>query len=160
MISDPFAANEATTFLEKVDRRDVCSLHDENVPPVIHYCQRAALGRWFINKYKLPKNFLSCDSPLLREPPSDVASRYSYAVYPSGERKNLEESVIKRNGFLLCHLIHAFNEAALYYKEKHCPTTANRDYTLIFHDLPDDSRMDIIEEADDSITIPSGEETK
>jgi hypothetical protein len=77
MVSDVSRDNgtEGFAFLQNVTRADACSPHisEEDLPLVLHYCQRYALGRWFFSKYKLRKDFFDCKSPLLREPPLNVA---------------------------------------------------------------------------------------
>ena len=101
--------------------------------------QRYWLGKWFIGKYRLPKDFISCKSPLLRVPPSDIALKYNYAIQPgSGEKKEMTKDVAKRNAFMLCKFIPALNEAARFYKEHHCKDDPpNMEETLIFHDAMD-----------------------
>ena len=101
--------------------------------------QRYWLGKWFIGKYRLPKDFISCKSPLLRVPPNDIALKYDYAIQPgSGEKKEMNKEVAKRNAFMLCKFIPALNEAARFYKEHHCQDDPpNMEETLIFHNSMD-----------------------
>lgn len=151
MISDVEMNNEeGSRFLESVDRADVCKpLPTSNMPPVIHYCQRYALGRWFFGKYKLPQDFFACDSPLLRVPPEDLAVRYNYFIYPNTERTDYDDKrkslQIKLNGFTACFMINGVNEAAEHFKRKYCPAGANFNKSYIFHENIPDSLLYSIE---------------
>lgn len=40
---------------------------------VIHYCQNYRAGEFGWQKRRVPKNIFSCDSPMLLQPPSDLA---------------------------------------------------------------------------------------
>lgn len=94
------------------------------------------LGKWFISKYKLRKDFLSCESPLLREPPADIIDK-DYQVAPDGSHLTFKmKTGPKRHAFMLCQLIPALNRASEYYKQQHCANdkSTNYDYTYIFHD--------------------------
>eukprot|EP00536_Pseudo-nitzschia_multiseries_P011638 jgi/Psemu1/289817/fgenesh1_pg.407_\ len=60
-----------------------------DLPFVLHYCQRYALGRYFFSKYKLPEPvFDDCSSPMLLEPPSNVAELYDWNLFPNGIEMN------------------------------------------------------------------------
>ena len=119
----------------------------KEIPFVVHYCQRYALGRWFFSKYKLPEDmFSNCSAPLMKEPPSDVAELYDWYVFPNGiekmdfsvteKNKNMspeDPSYWKidvkrkehlRNGWMLCAVIYGINEAIQIYKEEQCSTTS------------------------------------
>ena len=138
MISDVVPPREeGWDFLESMDRDEVCKPVDaEKLPFVFHYCQRYALGRWFVGKYKLPTDFFfNCSTPLLRVPPKDLAVKYDYYIFPNGERKDYRnEMSIKQHGFMNCALIDAFNEVAEYFKRNHCTKEPpNLEKTLIFH---------------------------
>lgn len=80
MISDTGVEKEGWDFLNDVSRRDACvpNIAEEKLPMVLHYCQRYALGRWFIGKYKVPENLFTCEAPLLRVPPRDVGEQYDW----------------------------------------------------------------------------------
>jgi hypothetical protein len=115
----------------------------KEIPFVVHYCQRYALGRWFFSKYKLREDmFNNCSAPLMKEPPSDVADIYDWYIFPNGietmdfsikdKIKNLspsDSSYYKvdakrkehlRNGWMLCSVIYGINEAIQIYKEEKC----------------------------------------
>lgn len=138
MISDVVnPREEGWDFIKDMERDQVCEPVDaEKLPFVFHFCQRYALGRWFVGKYKLPEDFLfNCETPLLRVPPKDIAVKYDFYIFPNGERKDYRNELdIKQNGFMTCTLIAALNEVAEYFKRNHCtdkPPNLNK--TLIFH---------------------------
>lgn len=140
MVSDVSAGNMEgwKRSVDAVEADAVCKeggIPNELLPNVLHYCQRYWLGKWFIGKYKLPKDFISCHTPLLMEPPDGIALEYTFAVKPNGEIAELRPEHVKRNAFALCYFIRALNEAASFYKEKNCKEgNANMEKTLIFHD--------------------------
>lgn len=138
MISDVVnPKEEGWDFIQDMGRDEVCEPADVNkLPFVFHYCQRYALGRWFVGKYKLPEDFFfNCRTPLLRVPPKDIAVKYNYYIFPNGERNEYRsETSIKQHGFMNCVLIDAFNEVAEYFKRNHCTDEPpNLEKTLIFH---------------------------
>lgn len=95
------------------------------------------MGKFFFSKYELPQNFISCESPLMLEPPGNFASNYSYMIKP---RKNIRKSfktpkVTRRMAFGVCHMIRAVNEAATFYKQHNCKdSNANFNKTFTFFD--------------------------
>jgi hypothetical protein len=80
MISEEEQTSEGWDFLKDMSREDAClpNVAQEKLPFVLHYCQRYALGRWFVGKYKLPEDFFTCEHSLLRVPPRDVAVKYDW----------------------------------------------------------------------------------
>ena len=144
-VSDPRVGGEGWKLLENIPDSKICHNYPvSEMPHVMHYCQRYYLGKWFIGKYQLRKDFISCEAPLLREPPKNVASKYKEAILPNKkkvERKVLGEKEVKRYGFMLCHMIEALNAASIYYKDQHCEKgTANYEYSYTFHEdmkMPD-----------------------
>jgi hypothetical protein len=104
------------------------------MPHVIHYCHNYMLGKWFIGKYRLRKDFVSCAAPLLKEPPSDLALRYKFSIAPDGTRKTYKDYQPQELTFMVCHLIRALNDAATHFKDNQCNGTANYEKTYIFHD--------------------------
>lgn len=141
MISDPWAGGEGWPLIDKVPASNICkNFPQSELPHVIHYCQRYFLGKWFIGKQKLRKDFLSCEAPLLTYPPIDLASKYTSAILPgTGELKDLRPKQIKEHAFTVCALIDALNVASKYYKDQHCKDgSGNYNYTYVFHD---DMRM-------------------
>jgi hypothetical protein len=115
--------------------KDVCEQRSpEELPNVIHYCQRYALGQYFFGKRRLPGDFLTCQSALLAEPPTDIAEKYDYGKFPGGDTKKFSPQAVKRNAFAVCYLISAVNNAATYFKQHHCdPGTANFNKTMLFN---------------------------
>jgi peptidyl serine alpha-galactosyltransferase len=133
MISDiRVGQGEGWSYIDKMPDHQVCDDFDvEDVPNVLHYCQRYGMGNYFFGKRKLPKDFLSCSSPLLAEPPKDVLQQYNYANFPGNNRKDRTPRFAKRNAFMVCYMIKALNGAAAHYKEQHCNSeTANLQKTL------------------------------
>lgn len=146
MVSDIWAGMEGWQLVTKVERKDIChNFPKSEYPHVIHYCQRYYLGKWFIGKHRLRKDFISCEAPLLAIPPADIALRYDYAILPdNNERKDLKEKGVKQEAFMVCAMIDALNAAAYYYKDQHCHrVTANYNYSYVFFDdmsLPEDNK--------------------
>lgn len=133
-------------LLDKYSETDMCTegaVPKDQLPHVLHFCQRYMLGKWFIGKYRLPKDFISCSSPLLKEPPPDIAAQYDYFIAP-GDHKQEKQKLhdikhAKRSAFMLCRFIPALNEAAIFYKQHHCgkDEPANMEKTLTFFDSKD-----------------------
>jgi peptidyl serine alpha-galactosyltransferase len=134
MVSDVYSGGEGWKLVSKMGRKNVCNPPSELNPHVIHYCQRYMLGKWFIGKYRLRKDFVSCESPLLKEPPEDIV-KLNYQVAPDGSRINLRNPAsVDRNAFMICGLIPRLNQAAIFYKEHQCKgENPNFDKTYIFH---------------------------
>lgn len=135
MISDISTGNmEGWSYIDALPEKEVCGgFSVEELPNVLHFCQRYGLGKYFFGKRKLPKDFLSCKSPLLAEPPHDVMDRYEAAVFPGNNLKEWKPVDKKRNAFVICYILPALNAAATYYKQQHCDQqTANYDKSLIF----------------------------
>eukprot|EP00548_Thalassiothrix_antarctica_P010273 CAMPEP_0194157748 /NCGR_PEP_ID=MMETSP0152-20130528/73166_1 /TAXON_ID=1049557 /ORGANISM="Thalassiothrix antarctica, Strain L6-D1" /LENGTH=393 /DNA_ID=CAMNT_0038866373 /DNA_START=220 /DNA_END=1400 /DNA_ORIENTATION=- len=133
MVSDPGAGGEGWRLIHEMKDK-VCTPPQNLNPHILHYCQRYMLGKWFINKYRLRKDFMSCDAPLLREPPPDIAKQYNYQITPDGERREFKmKTGPSRHAYMICALIPRLNQAARYYKEHHCKGKANYDETYIFH---------------------------
>eukprot|EP00546_Thalassionema_frauenfeldii_P016667 CAMPEP_0178905406 /NCGR_PEP_ID=MMETSP0786-20121207/6260_1 /TAXON_ID=186022 /ORGANISM="Thalassionema frauenfeldii, Strain CCMP 1798" /LENGTH=237 /DNA_ID=CAMNT_0020577015 /DNA_START=620 /DNA_END=1330 /DNA_ORIENTATION=- len=87
MISD--IAADRFRFLDDVSRAEACNANipASELPFVLHYCQRYAIGRWFFSKYKLHENVFDCEAELLREPPLNVAELYDWYIFPNGIEK-------------------------------------------------------------------------
>mmetsp|Transcript_5179 Transcript_5179/g.8521 ORF Transcript_5179/g.8521 Transcript_5179/m.8521 type:complete len:511 (-) Transcript_5179:53-1585(-) len=141
MLSDVGAVhNEAFGFLENVTRKDAClaDIPTNNLPFVMHYCQRYALGRWFFSKYKLREDYFQCDAPLMAEPPKNVGEIFDWYMFPNGiewkdyspTRKN---HFIVLHGWMLCVVVYSLNEVAIELKKKHCNASANFEKTWHFH---------------------------
>jgi hypothetical protein len=131
MVSDMHAnRDEGWSYIDKLNKDNVCrhpnDFDPEQLPNVLHFCQRYGLGDYFFGKYRLPKNFLTCDSPLLAEPPMDFVSDVTTTRFPDGVTKNYNEKETIRNAFMVCYMIFSMNEAATHWKQRHCePGKAN-----------------------------------
>jgi hypothetical protein len=136
MVSDPWDGGEGWEQVASVPPERVChSFPKSESPHVIHYCHNYFLGKWFIGKYRLRKDFVSCESPLLAVPPDDIAVRYNSTILPDGQRKDVKPKEVKKYAFMLCTMIEALNAAARYYKDNHCEKgSANYEYSYTFHD--------------------------
>ncbi len=148
MVSDIFAGGEGWKLIDQVPAEDICHHFPKSeYPHVIHYCQRYYLGKWFIGKYKLRKDFISCQAPLLVMPPADLATKgYKFADLPDGSRKAFTKPTqAQEAAFMICTMIRALNDAAVYYKDHHCDRKiANYNYSYTFHDdmtIPEEPLM-------------------
>lgn len=76
-------------------------------------------------------------------PPKDLATKYTSAILPDGSRKDFKPHQAKEQAFMVCTMIKALNDAAIYYKDHHCDKeTANYDYSYTFHPdmtMPEDT---------------------
>jgi hypothetical protein len=136
MVSDTTSGTgEGWKLVDHFPKNQVCQVPKDQLPHVLHYCQRYGLGKWYIGKYRLRKDFISCESDLLMEPPIDVAVQYNFGVTPTNELKYYKHAnIVKRHAFMLCMLIKALNDAAIFYKQHHCPDgTANFAKVYTFH---------------------------
>ena len=116
------------------------------LPFVLHYCQRYAIGRYFFSKYKLREDmFDDCGAPMLKEPPSDVVERYDWNVFPNGveyanfgatknsewKQQKLKQAHI-RNGWLLCTVLFGMNGAIEAYKKEACGSASDSEQEKFF----------------------------
>ncbi|KAL7543879.1 hypothetical protein ACHAXR_013282 [Thalassiosira sp. AJA248-18] len=139
---------EGWELIDQIQGEEVCSFAmnslDADVhpmPSVLHFCHRYGVGaKAFFAKKKVPKNFFSCESPLLEEPPMDIGSgKYLYKIPPFLDKKVEFSAVVeKREAFMICSSIGFLNEAALFYKNRHCGDDANLKKDIGLHDLPED----------------------
>lgn len=124
---------------------DVCdvSQFSELVPHVIHFCQRYSIGDYFISKYKVPNDFLSCDHQLYELPPLDIAATTSYSHYGDLSYKNWTGPSKKRNvdrhTFMVCSILPSLNKAGTFYKDHHCPNGAN--YNATWHHFRENEKQ-------------------
>jgi hypothetical protein len=139
---------EGWAFVDALPDDQVCNAPQnatEDLPIVLHYCQRYFLGKFFFSKYRLKRRFLRCRQPLLTPPPLDSATRFDSWVRPPPDKGANHEMTIeklpkrqaKREAFMLSGLISAINEAARYFKLQHCGDRANFAESYNFHDDPD-----------------------
>ena len=111
---------------------------EDKLPYVIHYCQNYWLGKWFLGKYRLDSDFLSCDKPLLLEPPKDIGSKYDFYIKPGGKpygtKEKLTPKVAKREQFVISQMIARLNDAATWFKGQTCEEgKVNLEKSFIFH---------------------------
>jgi len=139
---------EAWTLIDAIPGDEVCSFAMNSLdterhplPNVLHFCHRYGVGdHAFFAKKKLPTDFFTCKSPLLEEPSLDIGSgKYMYKKPPFLDKKVEYSAVVeKREAFMICASIGVLNEAALFFKKKHCDeSTANIKKELSLHDLPE-----------------------
>jgi len=122
--AEPDSTANMCTFMKKPDHSI------KPLPSVIHFCQRYFVGRSFFSKRRMPTDFFTCTSPLMKEPPDNIVETADFGQAPGGEKKQMNKRDIKRNGFVVCGLLHALNDAGTFFKSHHC-TNANLKKTLI-----------------------------
>jgi hypothetical protein len=126
MISNTKSLTEGWPMVDDIPKDDVCKVAKKPnhevlpVPSLVHFCQRYAIGEWFFAKRRMVKTFFECESPLLEEPPSNIVAESDYQQFPKGKRKSLDEKHAKREGFLVCGILAALNDASRFFKEHHC----------------------------------------
>mmetsp|Transcript_32374 Transcript_32374/g.78973 ORF Transcript_32374/g.78973 Transcript_32374/m.78973 type:complete len:526 (+) Transcript_32374:133-1710(+) len=149
VISNTETNREGWPYIDNLAETDICDTPSDSALPVgLHYCKRYMLEKWFFSKYRLKKKYISCESPLLEPPPTDLATRnhsVAYAPPPHGhnvkeqpwesEAKQIKPWRAKREAFMLCHLITKINEAAKFWKEQNCGDNGNYEYYNL-HDDP------------------------
>jgi hypothetical protein len=116
------------------------------IPFALHYCKRYLLGTFFWSKYRLRKDFMNCNVPLLQEPDASLVHWRNWTSPPpkkrdqrgnwSQETKALSEKTAKREAFMLCGMITVVNEAVGYYKRQACGNGGNFSKVYNFHDDP------------------------
>jgi len=105
---------------------DVMKLNDEeDVPFVMHYCQRYMIGQHFFGKKRLPTPFFTCEMKYLLIPPAKVSLLYDYKIpprphRPPGEHKPMNQRETKRNAIAVCLMTKKVNEALHFFKMNHC----------------------------------------
>jgi len=135
MISNTDVGGEGWPLIDKIPIDDICDFaknpqHDVYaLPSTVHFCQRYTIGEWFFAKRKMKKDFFTCESPLLMLPPADIVKEMDYKHPPGGAKKALSEKLRKREGFMVCRMIAALNDAARFFKKNHCDD-GNLDETI------------------------------
>jgi peptidyl serine alpha-galactosyltransferase len=157
--SSTSSSNSTTTITADADGHDdgfQCLSHyqrqQDRRPYVLHYCQEYFLGKWYFYKTDLPNNFISCEADLLRDPSDTAANlpplqQLDYGVDRDGKVVHYKDNIQlrQRQAWMLCTLISALNQAAIFYKERSCSndtttttgssqaTIANYNKTWVFH---------------------------
>ena len=123
VVSTTVTSREGWAFIDALPDDQVCSpAADAKLPIVLHYCKRYFLERFFFGKYRLRKNYLSCDTPLLTRPTNRILDSAYYVPIPeaNGRPKPADQAETqamtdrrqrKRELFMLCGLIEKINEA-------------------------------------------------
>ena len=114
------------------------------LPTILHYCKRYMVGRFFWSKYRLRKDYLSCEAPLLTVPPPNITQVDWWLSIPTAGGDTSQVTVTKlknaktakREAFMICGMIGKVNEAVEHFKRKHCGDKANFNHTYNFHDDP------------------------
>jgi len=139
MVSE-VGGKEGFSFLKKISRGNACnaSFPEDNLPFVLHYCQRYSLGRWFFNKYKLREDIFDCDAPMLREPPLNLGEIYDWNIYPNGVdmhdyKDPSKQYQLVQNEWFVCKIIYTLNEVVTGFKKNFCGPAANFEKTWHFH---------------------------
>lgn len=132
MVSNTQAGGEGWPWVDVID--DVCAPPDGNgifqpgkpLPTVVHYCQNYRVGDLQFAKRKMSKTAFSCNSPMLVEPPLDLA-RTDYR-YKDQKKEPLGEKQVKRNAYMLCTVYRSINAAIVDYKQRMCQDNHNTSY--------------------------------
>jgi hypothetical protein len=126
MISDIQSEEEGFYFLKDVPPEALCDADARkslpNVPHVLHFCQRYGIGENFLSKHVIPDLITSCDTPVVKLPPKGIVFT-NYSHYGDGSVEVWQDKTRKhqyRNAYMICTLLPALHDAALYYKKKHC----------------------------------------
>ncbi|KAL7431266.1 hypothetical protein ACHAXM_003999 [Skeletonema potamos] len=127
MISAVNTYGEAWDYIDALPNEDVCGIGASPdpirypLPTLLHYCQTYGIAKVLFEKRSIPQNVFSCQSPLLKEPPTDpMSSQNSYIMDMRGNRQDLDIKHQKRHVFASCAITSAMNEAALFFKLHHC----------------------------------------
>ena len=132
MVSSAGIGGEGWRFVNAIPSDQICRFashpnHSYPLPSVIHFCQRYLIDKYFWGKRKVPHDIFTCEAPLLIEPPSDVGSGKYLTVYERSEKqKPISAEREKMDGFMLCALTAATNDAMNFFKDRHCDGDANR----------------------------------
>jgi hypothetical protein len=126
MISDIPSEQEGFYFLKDAPPEAICDAEARkslaNVPHVLHFCHRYAIGEHFISKHVIPDLITSCDTPLVKLPPKEITFT-NYSHYGDNSVEVWQDKTRKRqyrNAYMICTLLEALHDASLYYKQKHC----------------------------------------
>jgi hypothetical protein len=136
MISSAGVGGEGWKFIDDIPSDEICpfATHPDHskypLPSVIHFCQRYPVDKYFWGKRKVPYEIFTCDFPMLVEPPVDIGSgKYLTVFEHQNSQKEISADREKRDGFVLCALTAATNEAMVYFKDHHCEGGGNREKT-------------------------------
>ena len=111
-------------------------LLDQSVPlpTFLHLCRTHRVGEFVIGKRRIRRDIMSCDSPLLQEPPLDLGEGYPYKTQGKDPQSGLPRPHVdltprqaKRAAFVVSSTIRIINDAAIHYKDNVCEGKANYD---------------------------------
>ncbi|KAL7565366.1 hypothetical protein ACA910_013586 [Epithemia clementina (nom. ined.)] len=124
-------------------------------PIALHYCKRYMYGPLFFSKYRIKKNIMDCDKPLLQPPshPEQLVGAYDYTIRPPladlsdrdtyrpiQQQRQVYNSNLqwaKREAFMICAMTRAMNQALTHHKQMACPNgTANLNETYTVYNDP------------------------
>ena len=132
MVSNTLDGYEGWYLIDEMEESKICTPPDKSpsressMPFVIHYCQFQTLGDHQFLKYLVPKDFMSCQGQLLKEPTKEILKSnkginletQKYFEFRSKKRR-------KREAWMLCSLLPALNEAMEHFKQNQCGKQAN-----------------------------------
>lgn len=136
MVSNVGVGGEGWPMVDNFPKENLCELarnvdHKKYaVPSVIHFCQRYTVGNWFFSKRKMKKDFFTCESPLMEEPPNNIVAKSDFKLPPGGEKKELNTKMSKREGFMVCGILGALNDAGRFFKDNSCNGEGNTSNVL------------------------------
>lgn len=124
MVSDAGIRVEGWKLIDEIPGDEVCEnavFEKYPSPFVIHFCQRYMAAEWFFGKRKLPKDFFTCEHPLLQIPPKNLATEFNYKILPAKKEKEIiTPRIMKHESFMICAMTSIVNEASEFFKMKHC----------------------------------------
>jgi len=97
------------------------------------------VGTYFWNKHKPSLHtFFSCGSDSLRVPPVEYLKgpMGSLRIHPSAGKQVVTQEEGSREGYMICAILRAMNEAQMSYKERYCRPEDVRGGVRRFTDLP------------------------
>jgi hypothetical protein len=81
----------------------------------------------------MKQDFFTCQSPLLLEPQSNLATLdFTLSMDIFEQKDPLSKKRAKRDAFMICAIIAALNNASLHFKEQHCKNP-NKQKSLDLH---------------------------
>jgi hypothetical protein len=112
----------------------------QKLPNFLHFCQTYHVGDWFWNKWHVPKDYLTCESPIFATPPNNLGSsvyaNYQQELGNRRKRNPINSYNQAQNAFMICAMSSVLQEAALYFKNHSCnATNANLDLSLNLYEI-------------------------
>ena len=115
MVSNVDSTGEGWDLVDQIPDENICFIahHPTNysthpVPNVIHYCQTYSFDGIVFDKTQIPEDFFKCDRQPLKTPNMTLLEDKTKLVKgPMNE--------LKREGFMLCSIVAALNEALSFF---------------------------------------------